>query len=408
MKPSLEKAATALELDREVLKALKTPQNILEFDLPVKFDSGKTQTFRGLRVQHNNARGPFKGGIRFHPQVSLEEVKELAFLMTFKCALLGLPFGGGKGGVGVVPSELSDGELERLSREYIRKIADHIGPRVDVLASDVGTSAQIMGWMVDEYSKIAGQFEPAVITAKPLELGGLDGREVAAGWGGFVILEKVVERLGLKPKETSIAVQGFGNVGSYFSRFAFRAGFKVVSVSDSKGGIFRGDGLDIEAVFEYKRSGKRISEFKKPGVERITNADLLVQKVDILVPAALENQITKKNAEEVKARIILELANGPVDEEGQRVLVERDTLVIPDILANAGGVVGSYLEWSQDLSGYLWEREDALRRIRVIMERVFDQVWGIHGEGEFDTRTAAYVVAVRRVVEAMEARGWIR
>lgn len=407
MRPSLEKAVATLKLDRKVLKVLETPQNILEFDLPVKLDSSKTRSFKGYRVQHNNARGPFKGGIRFHPQVTLEEVKELASLMTLKCALLGLPFGGGKGGVIVDPSGLSAAELERLSRGYIRKLADNIGPRVDVPAPDVGTNAWIMGWMVDEYSKIIGRFEPAVITAKPLELGGLDGREVATGWGGFAVLEKVAGKLGLKPKETSIAVQGFGNVGSYFSRFAFRAGFKIVAVSDSKGGIFGKDGLDIEAVFAHKAGGKKIPEFEGRGIEKISNADLLVQKVDILVPAALENQITKKNAGKVKARVVLELANDPVDEEGQKILTKSNVLVIPDILANAGGVVGSYLEWSQNLSGYLWEREDALRRIRVMVERAFDQVWWTRGEGEFDTRTAAYVVAVGRVVEAMKARGWI-
>lgn len=407
MSTPFEKAAVVLKLDKKTLKALEAPQNIFEFDLPVKLDSGKTRIFKGFRVQHNNARGPFKGGIRFHPQVTLSEIKELASLMTFKCALSGLPFGGGKGGVAVAPAELSNTELERLSRGYIRKVANRIGPRVDVPAPDVGTDARVMGWMADEYAKIVGHFELAVITAKPLELGGLDGREVATGWGGFVVLEKVVEKLGLKPKEVSIIVQGFGNVGSHFSRFAFRAGFKIVAVSDSKGGIFKEKGLDIEAVFEHKEGGKKISEFKGQGIEKISNDDLLVQAADILAPAALEDQITERNAGEVRARVVLELANAPVDKGGQKILAESGVLVIPDILANAGGVIGSYLEWSQNLSGYFWEREDGLRRIKVIMERAFDQVWWSRGEGEFDMKTGAYVVAVGRVVEAMKARGWI-
>ena len=398
----LKKAADTIKLDPGMLAILQQPKRVLTVSIPVRMDNGELKIFQGFRGQYNDARGPFKGGLRYHPQVSMDEVKALSFWMAIKNAVVNVPYGGGKGGIIVDPKKLSKGELERLSRKFISLIYKNIGPMVDVPAPDVNTTPEMMGWMVDEYSRLVGQFTPAVITGKPLSIGGSEGREEAAGFGGVEVLMQVAKEFKLK-KGASIAVQGFGNVGSFFAELAQKAGFKVVAVSDSKTGIYAPKGLDIRKVLEWKKQMGVLSGF--PSTTDVTNEKLLELPVDILVPAALENQLHKGNARKVKAKLILEMANGPTTPEADAIFARRKIPVIPDVLCNSGGVATSYLEWTQNLSGYYWSKQEVLTRLEKYMKDAWTNVQKKAVEHNTTHRNAAFILAVERIVEAMKGRG---
>jgi glutamate dehydrogenase/leucine dehydrogenase len=402
----MKKPMEILGLDESMKELITNPQRIIEVSIPVRMDSGKLKVFTGYRVQYNNARGPYKGGIRFHPDVNIDEVKALAGWMTWKCSVVNIPFGGSKGGVIVDPKRLSLRELEELSRSYIRMIAPFIGPNKDIPAPDVGTDSQIMAWMMDEFSKIKGYNVPAVITGKPLEAFGSKGREIATSLGGKYILDEATRVFDLK-KPLTVAVQGFGNVGKGIVKLLTEdKNYRVVAVSDSKGGILKKNGIDsYEELLAHKEKTNSVVNFKNS--ENITNEELLELDVDILIPAAIENQITNKNADRIKASLILELANGPTTPEADKKLNQRDVIVVPDILANAGGVTVSYLEWIQNLQNYYFELEEIENRLKSIMTRAFNEVKTIKEKHEVDMRTAAYIVAIKRVVEAMRSRGII-
>ncbi|MBI4049812.1 MAG: Glu/Leu/Phe/Val dehydrogenase [Candidatus Doudnabacteria bacterium] len=398
----LTRAAEVLQLEPDILAILKKPYKILDVTMPVRMDDGSIKVFEGFRVQYNDARGPYKGGLRFHPQVDRDEVKALAFWMCIKNAVIGIPYGGAKGGITVDPKKLSKGELERLSRKFIERIAHNIGPETDVPAPDVNTDPEIMAWMVDEYSKIAGKFTPAVITGKPLSLGGSEGREEATGFSGVEVLKLAAQELKLK-KNATVAVQGFGNVGHYFALFASRNKFKVVVLSDSKGGIYSARGLDIAKVAEWKKQMGQLKGY--PGTAEITNEKLLELPVDVLVPAALENQIHEKNARKIKAKSIIEMANGPTTPDADPILWKRKILVVPDVLSNAGGVASSFLEWSQNRSGYYLSKQEVLKRLQKYMLEAWQNVWNTQKAYGKDLRTAAYVLALTRIAEAIKGRG---
>jgi len=357
----LEHAYKYIDISNDAKEVLAKPKRIIETSIPVRMHNGSLKVFTGYRVQYNDARGPTKGGIRFHPQVSLSEVKALAFWMTIKCAVAGIPYGGSKGGVIVDPKRLNKHELEHLSRGFIRAIADVIGPDVDIPAPDVYTNPQIMGWMADEYGVITRRYQPAVITGKPLSLGGSQGRGEATAKGAYYVLMEAVKAKGLDPKKLKVAIQGFGNAGYHLSRFLHEEGFTVVALSDSKGAIYNTGGLDPEHTMRVKQQKGAVNEVYEKGSVKdekncghLTNEELLALDVDILVPAALENVLTKENAAKVKAKIILEVANGPTTPEAEKLLQKQGVLVIPDVLANAGGVTVSYFEWVQNRQGYYW------------------------------------------------------
>jgi glutamate dehydrogenase len=398
----LANAAEAASLDPQTVNLLKQPKRVLSVSIPVKMDNGEVKVFQGFRVQYNDARGPFKGGLRFHPQVDMDEVKALAFWMSIKNAVVGVPYGGGKGGIIVDPKKLSKGELERLSRKFIDLIYKDIGPHVDVPAPDVNTTPEIMAWMVDEYSKLVGSFQPAVITGKPLSMGGSQGREEATGFGGVEVLKFAAKEMKLK-KGATVAVQGFGNVGSFFAQLAIEAGFTVVAVSDSKGAIYNPKGLDIKKLEEYKKQTGSLSGF--PETKNLTNEKLLELPVDILVPAALENQIHEGNARRVKARLIVEMANGPTTPEADKILHKKGAWVIPDVLANSGGVATSYLEWTQNLSGFYWSKKEVLGKLTEYMTEAFAGVLKTREKYNTDFRNAAFIVAVQRIAQSMNDRG---
>ncbi len=398
----LENVAKLIDIKKEILEELKYPKKIIKVDLRVKMDSGKYKTFKAFRSQHNDAVGPHKGGIRFHQNVSLAEVKALSMWMTWKCSVVGIPYGGGKGGVIVDPKKLSKGELERLSRAYMKAIYKDIGVWVDVPAPDVNTNGQIMAWMLDEYEKLTGKHEPGVITGKPLELGGSKGRGVATGLGGFFVTEKLAKVKKLNKKRTTVAIQGFGNASYWYAYYMRKAGYKIVAVSDSKGGIYQPAGLDPAGVLKHKEKTGSVVGFK--GSKEVSNKELLELKVDILAPAALENQITKESAGKIKAKYIVELANGPVTPEADEILHKNGVVDLPDVLCNAGGVTVSYFEWVQNNMGYYWEEAEVFAKLKVIMDRAFDEVWSVYNERKVTPRMAAYIKAVSRVVEAMKLR----
>ncbi len=405
----VDRAAAVLGLSSEIKTKLSTPDRILSFEIPVRMDDGTEKKFPGWRVQHNNALGPYKGGIRFHPDSNLDEVKALASLMTWKTSLMGLPYGGAKGAIMVDPRVLSPRELEELSRGYVRAIAEHIGPDKDIPAPDVGTNAQVMAWMADEYGKIMGVPSPAAFTGKPVEKGGSKGREEATGFGGFVILREYLARYPLPDiLNPTVAIQGFGNVGQYIARFLSEHGLKIIAVSDSKGGMCEADGSDIPRLIDTKEKTGIIDRNKCYVSSRAmlcrdcTNENLLTLETDILIPAALENQITDENAGNIKAKVILEMANGPITPEADAILISKGIEIIPDILANGGGVVGSYFEWVQSKSGEYWEKELVLQGIEEKMIDAFRAVTDAKEAHKITWREAVYARALSRVAEAMK------
>lgn len=399
----LTKAAKVINLEESILEKLKKPQRIINTNIPVEMDSGETKVFEAYRVQYNNARGPYKGGIRFHPDTDLEEVKALALWMTIKCAVVNIPLGGGKGGITVNPKDLSKKEIEELARGYARALQNDIGPEKDIPAPDVYTNPQIMAWIADEFSKIKGYNVPGVVTGKPIEFGGSLGRNTATAQGGFYVLEKLLENVELAHKNnTKISIQGFGNAGSIMADLCYKAGYKVVAVSDSKGGIFNEDGLNIENVLEHKTKTGSVVDFTD--AKNITNEEILGLDVDVFVPAALENAITKENAQSIKTKYIIELANGPTTPEAEEILIKKSVIIIPDVLANAGGVTVSYFEWVQNIQNNYWTEQEISEKLKKIMEESFDAVWEMREEKSISTREAAYAVALERIAKAIKAR----
>ena len=396
-------AARLLGLDPGIWKILTSPKRQITVACPVQMDNGEIEVFTGYRVQYNITLGPAKGGIRYHPDVTLDEVTALAAWMTWKCAVAHVPFGGGKGGVICDPTRMSRRELEALTRRYVAEIIDTIGPDKDVPAPDVNTNDQIMAWVMDTYSMHVGYTATAVVTGKPIEMGGSLGRREATGRGVMIVTREAAKHLGLDIKNATVAVQGFGNVGSVSADLLSKLGARVVAVTDWKGGVYNRDGLDIAKMIDYARQHKTIEGF--PGGEPIENEQLFELEVDILVPAALENQITMDNAPVIKAKIIAEGANGPTTPEAHRHLHERGIFVIPDILANAGGVTTSYFEWVQDRHGYFWEEDEVNRRLEAKMVEAFKDVLQMSLKYKTDMRTAAYIVAINRVATVTRMRG---
>ena len=402
MQKQLQKAFDKINISESEKEFLSKPKETLEVNFPVKLDSGETKIFTGYRCHYNTCRGPTKGGIRFHPDVTKDEVQALAAWMTWKTAVVNIPFGGAKGGVIVNPKKLSNTELERLSRNYIRVIHDFIGPDKDIPAPDVYTNPQIMSWMMDEYNRITGKHQPHVITGKPLYIGGSQGRGDATAKGGYYVLLEAIKKLSLDKKDLKVAIQGFGNAGSYLAKMLYAEGMKIVALSDSKGGIYSEKGFDPNKVLEYKIKNSSLIDFNDS--KKITNKELLEQEVDILIPAALENQIIKENAENIKAKIILELANGPTTPEADEILFKKNILLIPDILANAGGVTVSYYEWVQNRTGEYWDLETVYSKLEKVMKKSFEEVFLIKEKHKIDMRTAAYILSITRVLEAVRHR----
>ncbi|MFQ5513559.1 MAG: Glu/Leu/Phe/Val dehydrogenase [Myxococcota bacterium] len=408
----LERLGKQARVAEEVIAALRMPGAVMTAALPVRMDDGSTQYFEAYRCRYNDALGPTKGGIRFHPEVSLEEVQALALWMTIKCAVVGLPYGGAKGGVTVDPKRLSRLELERLSRAYARAMARFLGPDVDIPAPDVYTNARIMGWMLDEYEVIHGHKAPGVITGKPLHLGGSQGRDEATGRGAFLTIQELARVRGIEAAKTRVAVQGFGNAGYRVASLLSEAGYRVVAVSDSKGAILSDEGFDIESLQQNKQATRQLKGVYCEGSvchviehEKITNEELLELDVDILIPAALGGVIGPWNVDRIRAPIIVEVANGPVLGEVDEVLRGRGRLVVPDVLANAGGVTVSYFEWVQNRGGYPWTLEKVRGRLAEILERAFGEVWSLAQSEDVSLRSAAYTLALRRIEAAFRAHG---
>lgn len=412
-KSQLNSAAKALGIGKGVLSFISQPKNELSDDIPVRMDDGSTQTFNSFRVQHNDALGPYKGGIRFGQEVSMDEVKALAMWMTWKSALAGVPFGGAKGGIICDPKKFTVKELERLSRGYVQQYVEYIGPDRDIPAPDMYTNAQVMAWMLDEYEKLTGHHAPGAFTGKPVELGGIATRESSTGFGGAVAVKEVARLLKLKPKSTTVAVQGFGNVGHFVADFIYNAGYKVIALSDSQGAIYNKSGLNPAAAMTCKLEKGKIAECyfagsvtDKSKAKVISNEELLELGVDILIPAATENQITSKNANDIKAKAVVELANGPTTPEADKILQQRKIAVVPDILANSGGVIGSYFEWVQNNYGYYWADDEVHDKLSRIIVGAFAKVLAKSKEHKVGMRTGAYLLAVSRVARAVELRGW--
>ncbi len=396
-------AAERLHLDDGIRSVLREPRREFTVHFPVHMDDGSVRVFTGYRVQHNLGRGPAKGGIRYHQDVSIDEVKALAMWMTWKCAVVGIPYGGGKGGVIVDPKQLSMRELEALTRRFFTEIEVLVGPEKDIPAPDVNTNAQIMAWMMDTYSMHAGYTVPGVVTGKPISLGGSEGRNEATARGTVYCIVEAARHLGVELKKAKVAVQGFGNAGSIAAQLMVAEGSTVVAVSDSTGGIHNPNGLDVARVIAWKKEHGTVQGF--PGAEDVTNAQVLEVQCDILIPAALENQITEHNAGNVKARLIAEAANGPTTPEADRILWKNSKFMIPDILCNAGGVTVSYFEWVQDLNRDHWSEQVVNEKLKEIMVKAFTSVLAIARRDQIDMRTAAYLVAVQRVADAMQMRG---
>lgn len=401
----LDEAAKYVEVDSEVLEKLKYAKETLSVRLSVRMDDGSRRSFPAWRCRYDDTRGPTKGGIRFHPSSNVEEVTTLAFWMTFKCAVMNLPYGGGKGAVKVDPHSLSKSELERLSRAYVQAFAGMIGPDRDIPAPDVYTNSMIMGWMADEYSSIVRQPSPAVITGKPLPLGGSLGRDDATARGGYYLLKHLEADLGLTGSAKRVVIQGYGNAGFHIARLLHADGYRIVGLSDSRGAIVCEDGLDPHAVQAAKERGGSVTAYTAGGARVVDDTELLSMRCEVLVPAALEDQIHKGNAGRIKAGIVLELANGPITPDADRILEESGAIVLPDILANAGGVTVSYFEWVQNRQGYYWSLAEIHERLRTIMETEGRRVWDMRAAKGISMRTAAYAHALERLSSAIAAHG---
>nr|WP_314279045.1 NAD-specific glutamate dehydrogenase [uncultured Peptostreptococcus sp.] len=405
----VKNACDKLGMEPQVYELLKEPRRVIEVNIPVKMDDGSIKVFKGYRSQHNDAVGPTKGGIRFHPNVSLEEVKALSIWMTFKCSVTGIPYGGGKGGIIVDPSELSEGELERLSRGYIDGIYKLIGEKVDVPAPDVNTNGKIMSWMVDEYNKLVGVSSIGVLTGKPVEFGGSLGRNEATGYGVAVTIREAAKKMGIDMKHAKIAVQGFGNVGAFSVKNIEKLGGKVVAIAEwakevGPYAIYKEDGLDFQAMWDYRAEKGNLVDF--PGSKMISMDEFWSVDVDVVVPAALENSIDAEVAEKIKAKLVCEAANGPTTPEGDEVLNRKGVVLTPDILTNAGGVTVSYFEWVQNLYGYYWSEAEVEAKEDEAMVKAFEALWAIKEEYGVTMRESAYMHSVKRVATAMKLRGW--
>lgn len=403
----IDHAGELLGVSKDVLDILKKPKRVLYVSFPVKMDDGSTRVFEGYRSQHNDAIGPTKGGIRFHPEVTMDEVKALSMWMSFKCCVVNVPYGGGKGGVICDPHEFSEGEIERISRGFMEAIADIVGPERDIPAPDVYTTPQIMGWMMDTFSRMKGQFSPGVITGKPLILGGSKGRNEATARGCVFAIEEAMKTLNKPMEGATVAIQGFGNAGRILADLLAAQGCKIVAVSDSTCAIYQPEGLNLRQV-EHLKDEETASIQDDPDSHVLDRPeDLLGLEVDILVPAALENVITLKNANNIKANIVAEAANGPTTPQADEILFKKGILVLPDILANAGGVIVSYFEWVQNLMNYYWSEEEVNSKLQEQMVRSYHEVHTLAKQRQIDLRTAAYMISIQRITAAMEARGWV-
>ncbi|MCR6595650.1 glutamate dehydrogenase [Bacillus halotolerans] len=400
----IKEALRKLGYPSGMYELMKEPMRMLTVRIPVKMDNGSVKVFTGYRSQHNDAVGPTKGGVRFHPEVNEEEVKALSIWMTLKCGITNLPYGGGKGGIICDPRTMSFGELERLSRGYVRAISQLVGPTKDIPAPDVYTNSQIMAWMMDEYSRLREFDSPGFITGKPLVLGGSQGRETATAQGVTICIEEAVKKKGIKLQNARIIIQGFGNAGSFLAKFMHDAGAKVIGISDAHGGLYNPDGLDIPYLLDKRDSFGMVTNLF---TDVITNEELLEQECDILVPAAISNQITAKNAHNIKASIVVEAANGPTTIDATKILNEKGVLLVPDILASAGGVTVSYFEWVQNNQGYYWAEEEVAEKLRYVMVNSFETIYQTAAAHKVDMRLAAYMTGIRKSAEASQFRGWV-
>ncbi|WP_337101763.1 Glu/Leu/Phe/Val family dehydrogenase [Paenibacillus sp. YIM B09110] len=400
----IEQALQRLGYEQDMIELMKEPMRVLTVRIPVRMDDGKTKVFTGYRSQHNDAVGPTKGGVRFHPAVNENEVKALSIWMTLKCGIADLPYGGGKGGVICDPRSMSIRELERLSRGYVRAVSQIVGPTKDIPAPDVMTNSQIMAWMLDEYSRIREFDSPGFITGKPLVLGGSKGRETATARGVVIMIHEALRLKDIKLANARIVIQGFGNAGSYLAKFMHEAGARVIGISDVSGALYNEEGLDIPYLLDRRDSFGNVTNLFQ---QTISNDQLLELDCDVLVPAAIENQITEHNAPNIKAKVVVEAANGPTTLEATRILSDRGILLVPDVLASSGGVIVSYFEWVQNNQGYYWDEQEVDDKLRLMMIRGFEQVYDIHRTRKVDMRLAAYMAGIRKVAEAVRFRGWV-
>lgn len=400
----IKESLNKLGFGDEMFELLKEPIRMLTVRVPVKMDDGSIKVFTGFRAQHNDSVGPTKGGVRYHPSVTEEEVKAMSLWMTIKCGIVNLPYGGGKGGIVCDPRTMSMGEIERLSREYVRAISQIVGPTKDIPAPDVFTNSQIMAWMMDEYSRLRENDSPGFITGKPIVLGGSQGREKATAQGVTICIEEAAKKRGLKLEDARIVIQGFGNAGSFLSKFLYDAGAKIVGISDAYGALHDPEGLDIDYLLDRRDSFGTVTTLFE---NTISNKELFEIDCDIIVPAAVANQITAENAPNIKASIVVEAANGPTTEEATRILTDRGILLVPDVLASAGGVTVSYFEWVQNNQGYYWKEEEVNTRLREKLVQAFDNVYNLHNSRRVNMRLAAYMLGLRNVAEASRFRGWV-
>ncbi len=402
----VDKAAKAVGMDEQDYIAIKYPERELKVSIPVRMDNGSIQVFEGYRVQHSSSRGPCKGGIRYHQDCDINEVKALAAWMSFKCAVVNIPYGGGKGAIKVDPSKLSKSELERLTRRYTASILPIIGPEKDIPAPDVNSNSQIMDWVMDTYSMMKGYTVPGVVTGKDLDVGGSIGRPEATGRGVMIITLQLLKKLGIDPKGVSIAIQGMGNVGSVAARLLYEKGCKIVAVSDVSGGIRNANGLDMQEVLAFIGNKQRfLKDYNADNVEHISNEELLETKCDVLIPAAMENQITKDNANKIQCKYIVEAANGPTAKEADEIIDKRGIILVPDILANAGGVTVSYFEWVQNLQALWWDLDEVNEKLEKIMVKAWNELDDVANKNHLSYRLAAYVVAIQRISRAKKLRG---
>lgn len=401
---TITEAANTANLAEDDYISLLSPEREMHVSIPAKMDNGKIKVFSGYRVQHSTLRGPAKGGIRFHQDVNIDEVRSLAAWMTFKCAVADIPYGGGKGGICVDPSKLSETELEKLTRGYTRRIASFIGPKIDIPAPDVGTNAKVMSWIADSYSEYAGEFTPAVVTGKPLPLGGSKGRVEATGRGVLFATREILKKLNKNLKDQSVVIQGLGNVGGVTADLFYKEEAKIIAISDTSSAIYNEKGLNIPQILKHKKEGKKLNSFAGD-FTRLSNEELLELKADILIPAALENQIIEKNASNIKASIIIEAANGPVTPEADKILEKNNIITVPDVLANSGGVIVSYFEWVQNLQSFYWTEEEVNKRLEDKMIEAFKLVWDVKEAYKVSMRKAAYIKALKQLVETQKVKG---